>query len=166
MMGDRDQEFIVDIPANDGNIIIITGNATTITVEQIEKFDSAEDKLLNLDKDIIVLKEESKTYVKNTDYGSADKVGLVKYSAAHGTYIDPDTGMISVVGANEDTISKKTSLGQPIMPKYLDYAVKVGITTNTETLTDEEKAAACEWLGISDMLGSYINDIDTLLGGD
>jgi hypothetical protein len=42
-------------------------------------------------------------YVKNTDYASATKAGLVKYSAANGTYIDPSTGMISVVGATACT---------------------------------------------------------------
>ena len=85
-------------------------------------------------------------YVKNTDYGTSSKAGLVKYSAAQGTFISQD-GTISLVGANESTIEKKASSGQPIMPKHLDYAVKVGITTNAETLSDDEKIKACEWIG-------------------
>ena len=42
-------------------------------------------------------------------------------------------------------------MNKPITPTYLDYAVKVGLTTNTETLTEEEKAKAQTWLG----LGTY-----------
>jgi hypothetical protein len=53
---------------------------------------------------------------------------------------------------------EKTSAYKPICADNNDYAVKIGITTNAETLTDEEKAAACGWLGafpnvLTDLVG-------------
>lgn len=57
----------------------------------------------------------------------------------------------SVVDALNGAIGNKadkTELANYVKNTDIDYAVKKGITTNTETLTDEEKAAAQSWLGI------------------
>lgn len=57
--------------------------------------------------------------------------------------------------------SVEVNLDEYLKKTELDYAVKTSITTNTYTLTNEEKASACEWLGVNDLVG----DIETLLGG-
>lgn len=44
-------------------------------------------------------------------------------------------------------ILQKISSNKFLSPYYIDKIVKVGITTNTETITEKEKNSACEWLG-------------------
>lgn len=85
-------------------------------------------------------------YVKNTDYATNNKAGVVKIGT--GLSIAGD-GKLQVQYASKDFIKNKEAYREPITPIYLDYAVKVGITTNTETLTKKEKANACEWLGVN-----------------
>ena len=88
-------------------------------------------------------------YVKNTDYASSSKAGVVKTGVSTGVSIT--SGLLYVVKATDDEITAKTNLYKPIVPNNLDYAVKSGITTNTIELTDDEKASARTWLGaISD----------------
>lgn len=89
-------------------------------------------------------------YVKFTDYASPSKAGVVKTSQAHGTSMDVG-GIIKTQPAIPSAIATKSNSHQPIVPKYIDDAVKIGITTNTITLTDEEKKNAQNWLGV----GSY-----------
>ena len=86
-------------------------------------------------------------YVKFTDYATANKAGVIKTSNTRGTSASTVDGTLQVEKASNDEIIAKNSGYKPIVPNTLDYAVKVGITTNTETLTDEEKASACEWVG-------------------
>jgi hypothetical protein len=54
--------------------------------------------------------------------------------------------------ANESEIIAKQIDRSPVTPRYLDLAVKVGLTTNTITLTAEEKQAVQDWLGITELL--------------
>lgn len=88
-------------------------------------------------------------YVKRTDYAGAN-AGVVKVNNnnSYGLYCNPNTGLLTVAPATEYYIKVKENSYMPIVPKYLDYAIKVGLTANTETLTDEEKAKAQAWLGI------------------
>ena len=83
-----------------------------------------------------------------TDYGSNAKPGLVQGYTPYGIFVNSSNGIMSIVGADSNAIDAKKDGYRAITPLYLDYAVKVGITTNTKTLTDEEKAAAQTWLGI------------------
>lgn len=95
--------------------------------------------------------------VKFTDYATTDKAGVVKNAGeAYGIRIGAN-GNISLSHATNAEILNKT-VGKAIMVCDVDYAVKVGITTNTETLTDDttdedgnvvegEKTKACKWLG-------------------
>ena len=97
-------------------------------------------------------------YVKNTDYATESKAGVVKqYYNKWTSGIDfSNDGTIKIAKAENGDINAKVSETMPIVPKNLDYAVKVGITTNTETLTDEEKANACDWLGaVKSTTGTY-----------
>ena len=49
--------------------------------------------------------------------------------------------------ATNNDVLQKISSNKFLSPYYIDKIVKVGLTTNTETLTDEEKASACETIG-------------------
>ena len=84
-------------------------------------------------------------YVKFTDYATASKAGVVKPDISQG--IGVNGGVPFIFYAQQSEIDKKTSYRYPITPIVLDYAVKVSVCTNTITLTDEEKASACDWLG-------------------
>lgn len=84
-------------------------------------------------------------YVKNTDYASSSKAGVVKTNVSTGVSIT--SGLLYVVKATDDEITAKTNLYKPIVPNNLDYAVKSGVTTNTIELTDDEKVSARTWLG-------------------
>lgn len=86
-------------------------------------------------------------YVKNTDYPTSTKAGAVKIvSRVYGIGHNDAAGLYTIQASKKE-IDGKVSQHLPITPMYLDYAVKVGMTTNKETLTEEEKASACEWLG-------------------
>lgn len=85
-------------------------------------------------------------YVKNTDYANSQTAGVVKIgNIINGIAID-EVGTIYLQPASQGNIDKKTSY-QPITPSRFDYALKVGLTTNTETLTETEKEQALAWLG-------------------
>ncbi len=99
-------------------------------------------------------------YIKNTDYATPDKAGVIKTSTLYGLG-SLGSGMAYVINASETDINNKTTKYRPIVPANLDYAVKTSITTNTETLTEEEKANVQDWLGVTEIVG----DIETLLGG-
>lgn len=90
---------------------------------------------------------DADTKVGFTDIASTTKVGLVKNAGEiYGIRINPDNGGISLAPIDNSEIEAK-SVNKAIKASNLDYAVKVGITTNTETLTDEEKDSACAWIG-------------------
>lgn len=84
-------------------------------------------------------------YVKNTDFASETNAGVAKTTYRYGIITDGN-GFLSIYPATNAHIDGK-SVKNPIAPNNLDYAVKVGVTTNEIELTDEEKTAACEWLG-------------------
>lgn len=88
-------------------------------------------------------------YVKNTDYATTGKAGIVKVGANNGVSIGNSNNVIYVVRATDAEITAKSNIYKPIVPSSLDLAVKVGITTNTQTLTDIEKANAKKWLGFA-----------------
>lgn len=101
-------------------------------------------------------------YVKNTDYATSDKAGVILVSSSFG--IDRFvaggwSGFAKIVKAEKSDINAKSNAYKPIVPALLDYAIKEGLTANTETLTDEEKAAACEWVGaLEQPTNNMIND--------
>ena len=84
-------------------------------------------------------------YVKVTDYATKTKAGLVSpRSKGFGIGL---LGDLYLMGASQQDIAAKGSGDISITPSMLDYAVKVGVTTNTEQLTNEEKTSACDWIG-------------------
>ena len=100
-------------------------------------------------------------YVKNTDYATSSTGGTIIISTYYGTAIYGDGKIYAVRRTlneynNSDTgsfISKGT------LENAKNDIVKRAITSNDITLTDEEKASAQSWLGITDLIG----DIETAL---
>ena len=90
--------------------------------------------------------------LKLSDWATKNTAGVVIVNADKGIGRANEHPTLELQAASAGEIDKKASLYKPIVPKQLDYAVKVGITTNTETLTPEEQARAQEWLGINDSL--------------
>lgn len=90
-------------------------------------------------------------YIRNDDYATMTNAGVVKVDPSHGVTINDD-GELSTAKANESHITAKTNQYRPICPSNLDLAVKVGVTTNKITLTDDEKSSAQAWLGLSEMI--------------
>lgn len=112
-------------------------------------------------------------YVKFTDYATDSKVGVVRISNYRGMrmltggIIAPMDATTSQINNRNDANSEDVSKTTAVTLNKLDYAIKAGLTTNTETLTDEEKEAAQTWLGIPQMTlteledGSYSLDVNT-----
>ena len=84
-------------------------------------------------------------YVKNTNIATTTKVGLV--ACGSGLQISSSTGKISIYPASDTYIQGKTTDSRVITPGNLDYAVKVGLCENKNTMAQAEKLAACCWLG-------------------
>ena len=68
-------------------------------------------------------------------------------AAKFGSGLSVSSGLVSVSAATTSQIDTKTNSNNPIVPSNLDYAIKAGITTNTQTLTSAEKADARSWIG-------------------
>lgn len=98
-------------------------------------------------------------YVKKTNYATNKDAGVIKAQYAYGFYGAP-TGELILQMASENDIATKTQQYRPIVPYNLDSAVKTSVTTNTIPLTDEEKTAACGWLGaLQDKSGKGIRSV-------
>lgn len=85
-------------------------------------------------------------YVKNTDYATSEKAGVVKVglTQVEAFYTDAEGNLC--LGNDSSNIDAR-SMECAIRNSDLDYAVKVGLTTNLLSLTEEEKKVACTWLG-------------------
>lgn len=105
-------------------------------------------------------------YVKNTDYATTSKAGLISVSSG----LQIVSGhKLCIYPASNNYIDSKNSDSRVLTPKNLDYAVKAGICDNSITLTDDEKAAAQAWLGLGSLdsaLDSIIAIQNNLIGGD
>lgn len=86
-------------------------------------------------------------YVKNTDYASEQKGGVVKYSLGYGIGVNT-SGAMYIKHAENTNIDAKSSAHLPITPKNVDYAVMKALTDCiNHTWTDEEKSSALSFLG-------------------
>ena len=96
-----------------------------------------------------------------TDYPDTkmSTAGVIKVDQYYGFTLGQygSAGALMPVWASNVEIDAKNDR-RFINAKNFDYAVKKGITTNTETLTDEEKTAACEWLGAIEKLPESANN--------
>ena len=84
-------------------------------------------------------------YVKNTDYATKDKAGLIRPGIKSMLMVDDK---LMIVGADKRMIDSKGTAEYFLTPSMLDYIVKLGLTTNTISLEAEEKESAHKWLDI------------------
>jgi hypothetical protein len=98
------------------------------------------------------------SYVTSLDYASGTKAGVFKTAGMMGIDVNKNTGVAYIIPANKAQIDAKAASRLPITPENGDYFVKKGVTTNTETLTDEEKASAQAWLGITTLIEKLKTD--------
>ena len=88
-------------------------------------------------------------YVKNTDYATENKRGIVASRTAWGIATNSNA-QLSIVKASDAEIKAKTDTFKPITPSTVDIAVKTGLTTNSIELSTDEKANAKAWLGYAE----------------
>lgn len=100
-------------------------------------------------------------YVKNTDYGTSSKVGVVR--AGQGLAVNP-TGAMYISQAAQVDIDSRTNTFKPITSYVLNAAVKAALTDakRISDLTDDEKVNARGVIGAlgSSDLDSYVKDTD------
>ncbi len=129
----------------------VSGGSNVFNFTELEFLGTAKDKF---SKDIEDLRDEDLTdYIKNTDYarddGTAGIVRIVPYT--HGLIVRDD-GTIGIAAATPQQIISRLEDYAPIVPAYLNLAVKEGVANNSIELTKEEKAAALDWLGVSSLI--------------
>lgn len=142
--------------------ILVVDTLPTIGVENTIYLVKAEEEENNLYTEYIYINNEWELlgsakveidltdYVKNTDIATTSKAGLGYATNQHGIMITA-AGQYRIVPATDAQIKGKTGYPYaPITPKNLDFAVKHSLTTNTNTLTDADKAVIKNWLGITD----------------
>jgi hypothetical protein len=90
-------------------------------------------------------KTESIPLATNTSYG------IVTTDNEYGIDLS-DNGNIKIEKATNEEILSKTSIYKPIVPYNMDYAIKVSLTTNNISLTNDEQKTVKNWLGIGDSI--------------
>lgn len=86
-------------------------------------------------------------YVKNTDYATGSKAGVIKTSEHYGI-VNVGGGLFALNRANNDEIASRTQIYKPITSANLDYAVKAAMCDGKGAAwTEEEKAASRERTG-------------------
>ena len=63
-------------------------------------------------------------YIKDTDYATSSKGGVVKINASYGINRNTVNHALYLVSATNSDIDGKTNIYKPIVPSNLDYAVK------------------------------------------
>ena len=89
-------------------------------------------------------------YVKNTDYASASKGGVFKTGANYGTEVGASGSLYGCVETVQSlaTRSNHAFISKGTLENIKNDLVKRAVTENDITLTDDEKTAAQDWLGI------------------
>lgn len=92
--------------------------------------------------------ESSSDYVKFTDIADTSKAGVVTLnrSGQYGIGWNEKEGLF-LASATNNEIATKAHVNKAISPINLDYATKIGLTTNTLEWSDEEKRNARNLIG-------------------
>lgn len=120
---------------------------------KLDKSGHAPNKILGTDAEGNVIAKDNEPevdlseYVKNTDYASSEKAGVVKVISNQG--IEMDKEVISISPANCQTIDTKASYRMPIVPAFLDYAVMKALSDSKYAWTEEEKLNSRKLLGVT-----------------
>lgn len=88
--------------------------------------------------------------VKNTDYASTSKGGVFKTSQTYGTEVDASGSLYGCVETVQSLATRNNHafISKGTLENIKNDIVKRAVTENDITLTDEEKTAAQDWLGI------------------
>lgn len=86
-------------------------------------------------------------YVKNTDYATNEKGGVVRVGGDSAGIKLNETGMLVIAGAGTSEINAMASANRPITPAYLKYAVRTGLSQNDLEWTEAQKSSAREVIG-------------------
>lgn len=81
---------------------------------------------------------------------SSSTAGVVKLTDSFTTM----SGYLLLNKAESSDIESKTDYFKPLMSSNVDDIVKVGVTTNSQELTAEEKSKAQKWLGLGEWVGT------------
>ena len=150
-------EFIIvtELPAEDiKNAIYLVPSADTESGNAFDEYiyvNGAWEKIGNAS--VAINLEE---YVKNTDYATDKKGGVIKTDTRYGTRVVD--GILDICAANANVIDGRTPITNPlysvsvynrhpIVAGNLDYAVKAALSNSKLEWTGEEKAAAIDLLG-------------------
>lgn len=108
------------------------------------------DEIVNLQEGQVLVWDGTKLravgsdeFVKNTDYATQDKAGVIKYSPTWGVNMN-STGFIYVNEATPSLIDKKNNHYNPITPANLDYAV------GTVKASETQSGTAKMWISTED----------------
>lgn len=97
-------------------------------------------------------------YVKNTDYATGSVGGVIKVGAG----LTMVSGSLQIQYASETQIRQKIGYRNPIVPQFLDLAIKTGLINNQYVLTDDEKTNIQTWLGLIDTIDNVNNLITSV----
>lgn len=84
-------------------------------------------------------------YVKDTDYATYEKAGLLKLDRASGLRLDNNN--IYIDSPNDTELKEKKAVNAPLKPQMIDKIVKYGLVNNQLDWTDEERIAVATLLG-------------------
>lgn len=102
-------------------------------------------------------------YAKFTDLASVEKAGVVKVNNTSGIRLNAANGILFLdMPSAAEIQSKAQGSDAPLRIRHVDEIVRTGITKNAIALTDEEKQAAKDWLGVTEGGGGNVNIPETL----
>lgn len=145
-------------------------NETPLTSEQVKAINSGITPELVAKLQGIELAD----YVKNTDYATTDKAGVVKIKDTQGIGMT-STKYLMIKSANSASIKAGSNINQPIIPEKQHESVFYGLakasgdTTQSDstnavgTYTDEAKASIKSMLGISEHITLTQAEYDALV---
>ena len=122
------------------------------TETEVKNYEDFEARIKALEEKEVDLTD----YVKNTDYATDKKGGVIKTDTRYGTRVVD--GILDICAANANVIDGRTPITNPlysasafnrhpIVAGNLDYAVKAALSNSKLEWTGEEKAAAIDLLG-------------------
>ena len=97
------------------------------------------------------------TFVKKTDYATAESVGVGLSSSNYGVHCNPENNFWQISPASEEEISAQENSFKPIVPSNLSSAIKAGFCNSNVEWSDEEKDSAKNLLGIGAISGYQEN---------
>ena len=106
---------------------------------------------------------QSGRLIVDTDYATENKAGIGKIKPDFGIGLSQDRFFYLIPAYDSEIDAQNAYSYKSLLPRHISKIVKVGVTTNTETLTDEEKAAACEWIGAVNKWAPNVSGYTTVL---